>query len=119
MIDRLMAELFAVSSHVRYVAVRQDGGVTMRERDHLAGASTPESDRYEELLVNPTLVTLLKQRGAIDCGGFEFVIIRYGNFFQLVYPVRTGHVSIALEPHSEPLALIPRLRAVVDRHFVE
>ena len=42
--------------------------------------------RYEELLVNPTLLELTRQRGNIDCGGLEYLVIRYGNFFQLVLP---------------------------------
>lgn len=43
--------------------------VELRERPDLADASSSESDRYEELLVNPTLITLARQRGEIDCGG--------------------------------------------------
>ncbi|HEX6048536.1 MAG TPA: hypothetical protein VFZ21_04685 [Gemmatimonadaceae bacterium] len=37
---------------------------------------TLAADRYEELIVNPTLITLTKQRGDIDCGGLEFLVIR-------------------------------------------
>ena len=44
-------------------------------------ASGLESDRYEELLVNPTLLTLATQRGNIDCGGLKYLIVRYGNKF--------------------------------------
>src|SRR5512142_1147310 len=64
-------------------------------------ASAPESDKYEEILVNPTVLTLVRQRGNIDCGGVRYVVIRYGNFFQCVFSVAGGHVSVALEPGAD------------------
>jgi hypothetical protein len=94
---------------VRYVAVYRDGSLRTRERAGLAGASAAESDRYEELLVNPTLLTLARQRGEIDCGGLRYLLIRYGNFFQFVYPVGSGHVSVALEPDADLASLLPLL----------
>jgi hypothetical protein len=62
-------------------------GQTPRFRRQLgapANASSRESDKYEELLVNPAVIKLVQARGDIDCGGARFVVIRYGNFFQLV-----------------------------------
>jgi hypothetical protein len=41
----------------------------LREHAALTGASSSESDRCEELLVNSTLLTLTHQSGEIDCGG--------------------------------------------------
>ena len=69
-------------------------------------ASSTGSDKYEELIVNPTILTLVKQRGDIDCGGAKFVLIRYGNFYQLVAPIKNGHVSVCIEPHADPLNLV-------------
>jgi hypothetical protein len=43
-----------------------------------------ESGKYEELIVNPTVLTLVRQRGNIDGGGVEFLLIRYGSFWQTV-----------------------------------
>jgi hypothetical protein len=97
--------IFALSPDVRYVALARHGQLVLRERPGLAGASAAESDRYEELLVNPTLLTLLSQRGQIDCGGLAYVVIRYGNFFQVVRPIPGGHLSVAVEPHGDPLAV--------------
>jgi hypothetical protein len=51
--------------------------------------------------VNPAVLTLVRQRGNIDCGGVRHVVIRYGNFFQCVFPVEGGHVSVALEPTAD------------------
>ena len=94
---------FQISKQVRYVAHYLDGQLTLRERPGLANASTSESDKYEELIVNPAVLTLVRQRGNIDCGGVEFVVIRYGNFWQTVWPVKRGHVSLGLEPSADPL----------------
>jgi hypothetical protein len=94
---------FQISKDVRYVALYLGGELTMRERLGLDNASAPESDKYEELIVNPGLMTLVRQRGNIDCGGVEFVVVRYGNFWQTVWPVKNGHVSVGLELTANPL----------------
>ena len=59
----------------------------------MAGASSSGSDRYEELLANPAVLTLLSQRGEIDCGGLRYVLVRYGNFFQLVTRIPRAGIS--------------------------
>jgi hypothetical protein len=109
---------FQISNAVRYVAFYLDGQLTLRERPGLANSSTPESDKYEELIVNPTLLTLVQQRGDIDCGGVEFVVIRYGNFWQTVFPVEKGHVSIGLEPTADPLEHVKKIqRVIMEQEF--
>ena len=52
----------------------------MISRPDLTNPSSSESDLYEELLVNPALLNLTGNRGAIDCGGFQFLVVRYGSF---------------------------------------
>ncbi len=99
--DELIGRCLALSPDVRYVAVYVDGVLQSRERAGLAGASAAESDRYEELLVNPAVLTLVRQRGDIDCGGMRYVVIRYGNFYQCVFPVAGGHVSVGLETTAD------------------
>ncbi len=112
--EALLDTLLELDPAVRYVAVGRGQSVVTRVRGGLAGASSAESDRYEELLVNPTLVTLARQRGEIDCGGLRFLLVGYGNFHQLVVPLADGHVSIAFELAADPLALLPAVRAVLD-----
>ena len=102
--------IFAVSPAIRYVAVGRGQDVELRERPDLADASSSESDRYEELLVNPTLLTLARQRGEIDCGGLDYLVVAYGNFFQLVLPVEGGHVSVAIERSQSPTELVDPIR---------
>jgi hypothetical protein len=102
--------IFAVSPAIRYVARGRGQDVELRERPDLADASSSESDRYEELLVNPTLVTLASQRGEIDCGGLDYLVVAYGNFFQLVLPIEGGHVSVAIERSQSPTELVDAIR---------
>ncbi len=105
-------EVFAVSSDVRYVALYRRGELASRQRAGLAGASASESDKYEELIVNPTVITAVRQRGNIDCGGLDYVIIRYGGFFEFVQPLRDGHLSVGIEKAADVLAVAARIRAL-------
>lgn len=105
--------LFALSPDVRYVAIYRQGTLTSAARPGLTQPSSSESDKYEELIVNPTLLKLLTQRGEIDCGGLAYVLIRYGSFFEFVAALPQGHVSVGLEPSTDPLALVPRIVAAV------
>lgn len=68
--------------------------------------TTLDTDKYEELLVNPTLLTIARQRGNIDCGGLRFIIVGYGNFYQLVKEIKNGHISICLEKNVD-LTIVP------------
>ena len=111
----LIRRLFALGREVRYVAVYRNGRLTLRQRPGLRGASSSESDKYEELIVNPTLLKLVTQRGEIDCGGVKFVVIRYGNFFQTVFPVADGHVGVGLETTANPPDFVWRIREILDR----
>ncbi len=111
--SRLFQELFNISKQVRYVALLHDGKLEKMERPELSGASSSESDKYEEIIVNPTLLTLLRQRGDIDCGGLRHVVIRYGNFYQYVRPLRNGHISVAFETTCDYTPLLPRIDRIV------
>ena len=99
--ETLVSQCFELGEAVRYVAVLQAGELLMRQRTGIADASAGESDRYEELLVNPTILTLARRRGDIDCGGLAWVLIRYGNFFTFVHPTSTGHLSVGIELDAE------------------
>jgi hypothetical protein len=103
-----------LSSDVRYVALYRQGVLASATRPDLTSPSSSESDKYEELLVNPTILKLLTQRGNIDCGGLDYVLIRYGSFFEFVASINGGHVSVGLEPSANPLALVPHITAAVS-----
>ena len=93
--------VFQKFADVRYFAIYRNGQLSTFARENLEAASDSESDQYEELLVNPTLLTLVRQRGDIDCGGLDYVLIRYGNFFQFVEAIPGGHVSICIQPQAD------------------
>jgi hypothetical protein len=112
----LHGDVFAISPDIRYVAIAHGQHVHMRSRPDLRNASSSDSDRYEELLVNPTLLTLATQRGNIDCGGLRYLIIGYGHFHQLVVPSARGHVSIAFELGANPVDYLQAILAAMAQH---
>ncbi len=95
--------LFKASRNIRYVALYQTSTLVSRQREDLLAPSETGSDRYEELLVNPALLTLARQRGEIDCGGLRFLIVAYGNFYQFVRPFELGHISVCIELNANPI----------------
>ena len=108
-------DVFAISPDIRYVATAHGQQVQMRSRPDLRNASSSDSDLYEELLVNPALLTLATQRGNIDCGGLRYVLVRYGHFFQFVRATADGHVSVALEPGADVVGLAGAIEARLGR----
>ncbi len=110
--EHILGRILEALPQVRYVAVYRAGDLRVRERSDIENASTSESDRYEELLVNPTMLKLLTQRGEIDCGGLEYVIVKYGNFYQFVQSVNGGHISVALES-AGGLQAVEALRKII------
>lgn len=114
--QNLFKDIFSLSPEIRYCALYHQGKLVSEERASLQGASSSESDKYEELIVNPTLLTLAQQRGNIDCGGAKFVMIRYGNFFEYVQPINEGHVSIGIELNGNPFDIAPLIDEVLRRY---
>ncbi|WP_211236734.1 hypothetical protein [Sporocytophaga myxococcoides] len=96
----IIDELLDTYSEVRYVAIYNQNELNSKQRSSLSDNSSADTDRYEELLVNPVLLTAARQRGNIDCGGLRFIIIAYGNFYQLIKETSFGHVSICLEKRA-------------------
>ena len=107
--------LFTSLPDVRYVATYVDGKLELNQRSGIANASASESDKYEELIVNPTLLKLIEQRGNIDCGGMDYVLIRYGSFFEFVQPVAGGHVSVGIEANANLMTIVPAIRNEISR----
>ena len=105
--------LFALSPQVRYVALLQGRDLRMASRPGLTGASEAETDRYEELLVNPAVLTLLQRRGDLDCGGLDHLWIRYGHFWTGLFPIPGGHLNVGLEPDADPKAFESGIRTAI------
>jgi hypothetical protein len=109
----LIDQIFRLSEAIRYVALYRSGALTTRQRADVVHASASESDRYEELFINPTLLTLARQRGNLDCGGINFVLVGYGNFLQLVIDLPDGHASICFELGANPLSYVAGIQELV------
>ena len=109
----MINKIFAVSDDVRYVAIYRDGRLDTESKIDAPEASSVETDQYEELLVNPVLLKAASQRGNIDCGGLDYILVRYGNFFQFVLPVSWGHVSVCINKHGDPIAIGERVKSLV------
>lgn len=110
---KLADRIFSLSSSVRYVAIYRAGKLESHQRPGVTGASSGESDKFEELFVNPVIIKMIQQRGNYDCGGAKYVIIRYGHFFQLVMALPDGHVSICFEPGANPLEFVDRVEEIL------
>lgn len=116
--QQIIEALLDFSPNIRYVAVYHAGDLIYRQKDDVtAGASASETDRYEELLVNPSLLMLAGQRGNIDCGGLNHLIIGYGNFYQLVKATEEGHLSVCLDQKSDLNKLPEEIFAFVRKQF--
>jgi hypothetical protein len=111
--ESLMSALFSITSDIRLCRGCPWAGGRASPAKGVEPASSAESDRYEELLVNPTLVTLARRRGEIDCGGLRYLLVGYGNFHQLVIPTARGHVSIAFERTADPLGSLENVMEVL------
>jgi len=102
----ISSQIYALSPDIRYVALYRNGDLVISQRGDVSEASDEGSDKFEELLVNPTLLKLTQQRGNIDCGGASFVVVGYGNFLQLVVALPNGHASICFEKSTNPIEYV-------------
>src|SRR5258708_2926202 len=95
--NQIIENLFNSFIDIRYVAVYIKDELAFKQKQQTSDSSSSDTDTYEELLVNPTLLTAARQRGNIDCGGLRFLIVGYGNFYQLIKEIHGGHISICLD----------------------
>lgn len=112
--ESLKEKVFSISPVIRYVAIYENGILITSERAGIENSSSSESDKYEELIVNPTLLKLVTQRGNIDCGGAKFIIIRYGSFYQFVMPTKRGHISVGIELDADLMNIIKEIQLLVQ-----
>ena len=118
--EEIIQELFEFSRDIRYVAIYDEQELLYRQRQStLTEASSGDTDRFEELLVNPTVLKLTEQRGNIDCGGLDYLLIGYGNFFQLVKSIPRGHVSVCLEKKADLNILPQKIFDFLEERFPE
>lgn len=116
--EMTIEDILAIAAEIRYVAVYRDGVLKSRSRSGTVAASSQESDYFEELLVNPTLLKLASQRGNIDCGGLDYLLVKYGNFYQYLIHTPWGHVSVAIETTADPLAVGGKVASRLRDHWI-
>ena len=112
----LREAIFSLGPHIRYVAFGDGQRVETAQQEGITHASDAGSDFFEELLVNPTLLTLARQRGDLDCGGLRHVIVGYGNFDQVVIPTPSGHVSVCVERNADADGVARRVAELLERY---
>ena len=113
--DRLSPRLFELSESIRYVAVNQGGRIVEMEQSPNYPSNNPDdTDRMEELLVNPTILELARRRGELDLDGIRYVVIRYGPQFQLIMPFGEGHVSLGIELTADVTAIAREVAEHLD-----
>ena len=117
--SKFLDEAFAISTQIRYIALYDGENLTLKQKSGISNESSSESDKYEELLVNPTLIKIASQRGNIDCGGLKYLVIRYGNFFVLLFPTQKGHLNFGLEPDADALTYVQPLSELMKRFGFE
>jgi hypothetical protein len=106
------SDVLALDPGIRYVAINRDGAIAEMLQS-LPSFNPAETDRMEELLVNPVALELFTRRGNLDLGGVRFLIVRYGLQFQVILPCRGGHLSIGVEADGDPVAIAERAAALV------
>jgi hypothetical protein len=117
--EKLIDEAMGLTPSLRYVAVYINGKLFSRQRSGISGSSASESDKYEELIVNPTLLKLTTQRGNIDCGGLQYIVIRYGSFFVLLFPIEGGHINFGFEAEVNPLDWVEPIKSLMAEMKIE
>jgi hypothetical protein len=103
MSEKISARLFDLDSNIRYVAVNQNEKIVEMEQNPKHPSLNPtETDRMEELIVNPIILELTRRRGNLDMDGIRYVIVRYGTMYELIFPLKDGHLSIGIELNANP-----------------
>lgn len=108
--EKLSAQLFSMEPKIRYVAVNQKGKIVeMEQSPSHPSYNSNETDRIEELIVNPIVLELAARRGNLDMDGIRYVVIRYGTQYQLLIPYGEGHLSIGVELRDDPVEIASKI----------
>lgn len=111
----LADDIFRWEPKVRYVAVNQNGRIEEMTQSPAHPTYNPhDTDRIEELVVNPIVLEITRRRGMLDMGGVRHVVIRYGTQYQLLIPYREGHLSVGVELHDDPYEIAKTLCGRLD-----
>ncbi len=113
--QQLINEIFKLGG-IGYVALCCGQEVLLREAPGMESRTTAESNFYEELLVNPTLLKIASQRADLDCGGLNYIAVGYGDFVQLIMLIKDGHISMGISRKAHAGELATRVQSVLQEH---
>jgi hypothetical protein len=113
--DRLISAIFDLGG-IGYVALCCGQEVLLREAPGMVSRTTAETNFYEELLVNPTLLKLASQRADLDCGGLNYIAVGYGDFVQLIMLTKDGHISMGISRKAHAGELAARVQSLLQEH---
>ena len=113
--QQLITEIFKLGG-IGYVGLCCGQEVLLREAPGLVSRTTAETNFYEELLVNPTLLKLASQRADLDCGGLNYIAVGYGDFVQLIMLTKDGHISMGISRKTHAGELAARVKSVLQEH---
>lgn len=114
----MIDEIFALG-RVGYVAFNSGMDIIMRHQAEAVGNTTSETNFYEELLVNPTLLKLAAHRGHLDCGGLKYIAVGYGDFTQLILRTRDGSVSVGLSRNAPAREVAVKIQNILEKHSLD
>jgi hypothetical protein len=114
-VQRLVDDIFNLGS-IGYVALCSGQEVLLRLAPGVESTTTAETNFYEELFVNPTLLKLASQRGEFDCGGLNYIAIGYGDFTQLIMLIKDGHASMGISRKAHAGDVAKRVNSVLQQH---
>lgn len=108
--DRLAPVLFSLDPGIRYVAVNQGGAIReMVQRADYPTLNSHETDRMEELIVNPIVLEATRRRGNLDMDGVRHVTVRYGTLYTVIFPHDDGHVSVGVQLGADVEAIAEKV----------
>lgn len=113
--ERLISAIYDLGG-IGYVALCSGQDVLLRPAPGPRTTTTEESNFYEELLVNPTLLKLASQRANLDCEGLRYTAIGYGKFVELIMLMKGGHVSIGVSRKADAGGIAARVQALLEAH---
>ena len=111
--ERLIDGIFALGG-IGYVALCSGQEVVLRAAPGLVSTTTEETNFYEELLVNPTLLKLASQRANLDCEGLRYIAIGYGKFVQVIMLMKEGHVSMGVSRKTNTGELAAHVQSLLE-----
>ena len=111
----LIDDIFAIGG-IGYVALSSGQEVLLRLAPGIVSKTSAETNLYEELLVNPTLLKLASQRGELDCGGLNYIAIGYGDFVQLIMLMQEGHISMGISLRANVANMAKKVKLLLEKH---